>query len=157
MAGGGAAPSGAMTPTTRAAYVRMAAASDLYEIQSSQLAQSRTQNGGVRDFAAMMVQDHTTTTSQLMSAAQASGMSPMTPMLMPMQRDMMRRLQAAQGAAFDREYLNQQVTAHQMALALHQNYASSGDTPALRQVAATAVPIVQQHYDRVRSMAGGGM
>ena len=143
-----------MTPTARDAYVRMAAASDLYEIRSGQLAQTRTQNGALRDFAGMLIQDHTTTTSQLMAAAQASGMPPMTPALMPMQQDMLRRLEGASGAAFDREYLNQQVQAHQMALALHRNYASNGDTPALRQVASTAVPVIQMHYDRVRGMAG---
>jgi putative membrane protein len=149
------APAGAMTPTTRDAFVRMAAASDLYEIRSSQLAQTRTQNGGVREFAGMMIQDHTNTTTQLMAAAQAAGMPPITPELMPMQQDMLNRLEAASGSDFDRVYLRQQVQAHQMALALHRNYASNGDTPALRQVASTAAPIVQMHYDRVRSMAGG--
>ena len=154
MAGGMAAPSGSMTPTTRDAFVRMAAASDLYEIRSGQLAQTRTQNAGIRDFAGMLIRDHTNTTSQVMAAAQASGMPPITPALMPMQQDMLNRLERASGAAFDREFLTQQVQAHQMALALHSNYASSGDTPALRQVAATAAPVVQQHLDHVRSMAG---
>jgi putative membrane protein len=156
MAAGDAAPAaGEMTPTSRDAYVRMAAASDLYEIRSSQLAQTRTQNGALRDFAGMLIRDHTNTTTQLMAAAQAAGMPPMTPALMPMQRDMLSRLEAASGAAFDREFTAQQAQAHQMALALHSNYASSGDTPALRQVASTAVPVIQHHLDQVRGMAGG--
>jgi putative membrane protein len=155
MAADASAPAGAMTPTTRDAYVRMAAASDLYEIRSSQLAQTRTQNAAIRGFAGMLIRDHMTTTSQLTAAAQAAGMPPMTPALMPMQQDMLRRLEAASGAAFDRAFANQQVQAHEMALRLHQNYASSGDTPALRQVAATAVPVIQHHLDRVRAVAGG--
>ena len=155
MAADASAPAGAMTPTTRDAYVRMAAASDLYEIRSSQLAQTRTQNAAIRDFAGMLIRDHMTTTSQLMAAAQASGMPPMTPALMPMQQDMLNRLEAASGAAFDREFTTLQVQAHQMALALHSHYASSGDTPALRQVAATATPVIQGHLDHVRGMAGG--
>jgi putative membrane protein len=48
--------------------------------------------------------------------------------------------------------LRQQVQAHQMALALHGNYARSGDTASLRAVAATATPIVQQHLQRAREL-----
>ena len=61
------------TPTARAAYVEMAAASDMFEIQSSQLARSRAQNPAIREFAQMMIDHHTQTTQQLRAAAQAAG------------------------------------------------------------------------------------
>ncbi len=141
-----------MTPSTRDAYVQMAAASDLFEIQSSQLALTRAKNPAVRDFARMLVEHHTNTSNQLMSAAQASGMGTVTPQLMPMQQQMMTRLQAASEAQFDRVYMRQQVPAHEMALALHSNYAQNGDTPALKVVAAGAVPIVTQHLTQARTL-----
>jgi putative membrane protein len=144
------------TPTAAPAYVRMAAASDLYEIQSSTLARTRARRGDVRAFADMLVGDHTTTTQQLMGAARAAGLNPPPPMLMPMQRDMMARLRAASGADFDRVYLDEQVQAHQMALSLHQNYAQNGDAPPLRTVAANAVPIIQGHLDRAQALRAGG-
>jgi putative membrane protein len=144
----------AATPTTRDAFVAMAGASDLYEIRSSQMAQKQSRNAAVRDFAGMMIRDHNSTTKQVVAAARSAGMSPPPPALTPMQQDMLDRLKGKSGADFDREYLSQQVQAHQMALALHQNYAANGDTPALRQV-ASAVPIVQAHYDRVRQLASG--
>jgi putative membrane protein len=146
-----AAATGDMTPTQRGPYVEMAAASDLYEIQSGQLAQSRAQNAAVRDFGRMLVEHHTGTTQQLAAAATAAG-TPPTPDLMPMQAQMMSELQGASGAEFDRVFLRQQVQAHQMALALHRNYADNGDTPALRAVASAAVPIIQQHLDRARQL-----
>lgn len=149
--GASTAASGDMTPDQRDAYVQMAAASDLFEIQSSQLAVSRAQNPQVRAFAQMLIEHHTATTQQLTAAASAAGTMP-SPMLMPMQAEMISQLQGANGAEFDRVYLRQQVPAHQMALALHQNYASNGDTPGLRTVAAAAVPIVRQHLDRARAL-----
>ncbi|HEY0413030.1 MAG TPA: DUF4142 domain-containing protein [Allosphingosinicella sp.] len=148
-----AAASGDMTPTQRDAYVGMAAASDMFEIQSSQLARSRAQRPEVRDFAQMMIDDHSRTTAQLTAAAQAAGMAPPVPALLPMQATMMNQLQAASSADFDRVYLAQQVQAHQMALALHSNYGTNGDTAALRAVANAAVPVVQMHLDRVRALA----
>lgn len=145
------AEAGDMTPTQRGAYVEMAAASDLFEIQSSNLALTRAQSPAIRQFAQMMIDHHTQTTAQLTAAATAAG-TPPAPSLMQMQARMLEQLQAASGAEFDRLYVSQQVQAHQMALALHGNYARRGDTPALRSVAATATPIVQRHLDRARQL-----
>ena len=141
---------GDMTPENRTAYVEMAASSDMYEIQSSQMASSRAQNPAMRSFAQMMISDHTNTSQQLMAAASAAGLPPMTPRLLPMHADMLARLQSRSGADFDREYGRQQLMAHQQAVALHSNFAARGDTPALRVVAGAAVPIVTRHLDMVR-------
>jgi putative membrane protein len=143
--------SGDMTPENRTAYVEMAASSDMYEIQSSQIAMSRAQNPAMRNFAQMMISDHTNTSQQLMAAAQAAGLPPMTPRLLPMHAEMLSRLQSLSGASFDREYSRQQLMAHQQALALHSNYASRGDTPALRVVAGSATPVVRRHLEMVRA------
>lgn len=143
---------GNMTPRNSGGYVATAAASDLFEIQSSQLAVSRAQRPEVRQFAQMLIDHHTQTTATLTAAARASGMTPPPPMLLPMQRRMMDELGRANAGTFDRVYLRQQVPAHEMALALHRNYAAGGDTPALRTAATSAVPIVQQHLDRARQL-----
>ena len=142
-----------LTPSARAPYVEMAAASDLFEIQSSQLALSKAQRPEVRTFAQMLITHHTMTTQQLTAAASASGMTPPPPTLMPMQVAMLERLQNASTADFDRVYVREQIPAHEMALALHQNYARNGDTPALRTVAGTAVPIIQQHLTEARRLS----
>ena len=149
------AAAGDMTPSTRQGYVPMAAASDLYEIQSSQLAVSRAQAPAVREFAQMMIDHHTQTTAQLTAAANAAGVPPQ-PMLMPMQEQMLSELQAAPAGEFERTYIRQQVRAHEMALALHSNYARRGDAAPLRTVAAAATPIVQRHLDRARQLSRGG-
>ncbi len=140
-----------MTPEERAAYVAMAASRDLYEIQSGQLAGQRAQRADLRQFGQMLVTHHTQTTEQLTAAARASGMTPPPPTLLPMHREMLAALQAASGN-FDSVFLDQQVTAHEMALALHRNYARRGDTPALRSTAGAAVPIIQQHLRDARRL-----
>lgn len=154
-----AAMPGDMTPTAAQPYMMMAGASDLFEIQSSQIALQKSQNPEVRRFAQMLVDHHTQTTATLMQQAQAAGMTPPPPELMPRQRAMIAQLNAADAASFDRVYLTQQVPAHQEALALHGNYAQRGDTPQLRTAAQGAVPIVQQHLTEAQRMqaAMGGM
>jgi putative membrane protein len=148
--GAAAAMPSDMTPNNATAYMQLAASSDMYEIQSSQLATGQAQNPAMRSFAEMMIRDHTSTSQQLMAAATAAGMSPPPPQMLPMHAAMVARLQARTGADFDREYARQQLLAHQQSVALHSNYASRGDTPALRAVAGAAVPIVTQHLAQVR-------
>jgi putative membrane protein len=150
--GGMAAMSADATPEAAMSFVMKAGASDLYEIQSSQLALQKAQNADVRQFAQMMIDHHTKTTQQVTAAARAAGLTPPPPQLEPEQARMIAELQPLSGAAFDRAYVRQQRMAHEMALALHSNYAERGDTPSLRQAAATAVPIVRQHLERVRAM-----
>ena len=143
----------AMTAPGAMEFVRMAGASDLYEIQSSQAVLQTTQDPDVRRFAQMMVEHHTQTTATVMAAARAADLAPPPPALDARQQAMIQQLQQARGQDRDTLYLRQQVTAHEMALALHTNYATSGDTPQLMAAAGTARPIVARHLEEVRGLA----
>lgn len=149
---GGAYAAEAQTTPSGVDFVRMAGASDLYEIQSSQALLQSSQNADLRRFAQMMIEHHTQTTATVTAAARDAGMTPPPPALDARQTEMIRQLQAAQGTARDRLYIEQQRTAHQEALALHSGYAENGDTPQLRRAAATARPIVQRHLNEIQGL-----
>ena len=59
------APGADATTTDAASYVMKAGASDLFEIQSSQLAQQKASSPAVRDFGKMMIDHHSMTTRQI--------------------------------------------------------------------------------------------
>ena len=147
-------PPPATPPVTTVArsFLFLAGESDVFEISSSQVALQRSQNPEVRRYAAMLVEHHTLTTNQALAAAKTAGIMPPPPVLQPDKRDRITRLIAVGAADFDREYLSQQVPAHEAALALHRTYAEGGDTPQLKAVAQGAVPIVTQHLEGARSM-----
>lgn len=158
-----AVPSGPAAPIALAAtsqpapspadYLRMAAASDLYEIQSSQLVLQTSQDQALRRFADMMVEHHTATTAALTAAARAEGMTPPPATLDAAKAAMIRDLQAATGAARDALYRDQQVMAHRDALTLHASFAEGGARGALKAAAASAVPVVSGHYNQIVAMA----
>jgi len=149
------APAQMQMPRDTMGYARMAGAGDLYEIESSRLAQQKGATGAVRQFGQMMIEQHTQTTQALTSAARAAGMTPPPPALAPRQQKMIHELRGLSGAPFDAAYLRQQRMAHQEALALHAGYAENGDNAALRKVAAAAVPIVQRHIDLLAQLPKG--
>ncbi|WP_268796254.1 DUF4142 domain-containing protein [Sphingomonas sp. Leaf412] len=143
--------------TSAAPYVKAAGMSDLYEINSSQVAMERSQNPAIRRYAAMLIKHHQMTTASTMAAAKKAGMSPAKPMLDPGASASVRELQTVAVANFDRTYLAQQVPAHQAALDLHMSYGRDGDQPALRASAKKAVPIVKQHLAAAEKTKDGGM
>lgn len=142
---------------TANSYVAAAGASDLYERTSSQLVLRDARRPEVRRFAQMMIADHGKTTSQIKPAAMKSGVRVAPPpRLKAEQQAMIDALRAAPAGQREQLYLTQQVDAHRQALALHKGYASGGDKPALKAVAATAVPIVQNHLREVERLGGSG-
>jgi putative membrane protein len=140
-------------PLIAPGYLAQAASSDMFEIQSGQLALQESQNPGVQQFANMIIRDHTNSTQMLMTAAQAAHVYTSPPAMLPPQQAMLDQLRAAgSGYAFDQAFQQIQIQAHQQALMLHQNYAQSGDVPQLRATAGQIVPVVQQHLQMAQSL-----
>ncbi|HEX2559091.1 DUF4142 domain-containing protein [Phenylobacterium sp.] len=136
----------AAMPRTASAYATQAALSDLYEITSGQLAQSKGTSDHVKQLGATMVQHHTQTSQTLKATLPQAGVNVTPPTSLDARRAaMIAELQNASGADFDAKFLAQQKMAHQEALALHSTYAADGDNPALKQVAASATPVIKQH------------
>lgn len=153
---GGTAGTGTAQRVPTAEYVQRAAMSDMFEVQSGNLATERASSDNTRSFAQMMVADHTASTRDLRAAIDRSGMQTTLPTSLDGEHQAkLERLQGLQGEEFDREYMSQQMTAHRDALALHQGYSQSGDDAALREFAQQAVPVVQRHYDRLQRDGAG--
>ena len=124
-----------MTPSE---YVMTAGASDLYEITSSQVVMETTQNPQLREFAQMMVTDHTKSTADVQ--------------LNPLQQELIAELRAENGPARDAVYIAQQKASHGQALNVQKAYAMEGTAPALKNAASTIVPVVQHHILMLMAM-----
>lgn len=159
-------PAGTPVPPTRSTesapseaarqFVEKAAIGDMFEIQSSQLALERSRDEAVKAFAQMMVDDHRRLSAQMKQTLQPPNQGVAVPdRLDAKHREMMERLRAAEGAEFDRLYLQMQLAAHEEALALHNRYAAEGDHQELRSLAESAGPIVAGHLDRLRGITAG--
>jgi putative membrane protein len=68
---------------------------------------------------------------------------------------MIDNLKAAKPGDFDKEYVSQQVAAHNEALTLMKGYADHGDTDALKTAAGAIAPVVQMHLDMIKKIQDG--
>ena len=134
--------------TSAPTYASMAASGNNYEIESSKAVLGMATNPDVRDFAQMMINDHGQLGAKLMAAAKAASIG--TTNLLPPEAAMLKNLRAMPKDKMERFYVDQQVMAHEKALALHQGYADQGENAGLKAVAAEAVPIIQRHLEEIR-------
>jgi putative membrane protein len=139
---------------TTEGFVTNAAISDMYEIEAGKMAQEKGQAQAVKDFGAMMVKDHTASSTEMKPLAQAANVTLPTEMD-ERRQGMIDNLRAASAADFDATYIDQQVAAHQEAHNLLSGYAQDGENAELKAFAAKTAPIVQGHLEKARSMENG--
>ena len=134
-------------------FANTAAASDAFEIQSSQLAAEKASSAKVKNFAEQMIKAHTESTAKLKSAAAAAtpAITPV-PQLSPAQQQALASLQSKSGAEFDKAYIQAQAEAHQMTLERLRAYSTTGDVPSLKAFATEMVPIVTAHLNMAKGL-----
>ena len=134
-------------------FVQAAAASDQFEIQSSQLAQDKARGAAVKNFAAQMVQAHTGTTQQLTQIVQSKGVQPGQPELTEDQQKMVSALQGDNASRFDRDYLHCQIKGHEAAANLFKQEISQGQDAEIKSFAQQTLPTIEQHLAEARKLA----
>ena len=127
-----------------------AGAMDMYEIEAGRLALQMSTNAGVRSYGQAMIDAHTNSSAQYGAALQSIAMNPPPAQLTPDLSARLERLRTA-GTGFDAMYLDDQIAAHNEALALHQACAANGGAP-VAAVSAGLVPHIQAHLNQAQSL-----
>jgi putative membrane protein len=131
-------------------FVKEAAASDMFEIQSGKLAATKTQ-GEVQAFANQMVADHTKTSSQLKPLGQEAN-APVASEMSSSQQSMLQKLQGLNGQDFAKQYMDDQISAHKDAVSLFERYGKGGDNEKIKAWAVQTLPTIQHHLDMAQQL-----
>jgi len=91
--------------------IQQAAVSGMAEVQLGRLAEQRASSSRVKEFARMMVKDHSKANDELKQVARGQNIQLPT-QLDQKHQDLMMRLQQLRGAEFDREYMRAMVDDH---------------------------------------------
>jgi putative membrane protein len=121
-----------------------AAQDNLFEIQAGQLAAQKATNSSVKNFAQMMVRDHTNAIPYIQRVASARVVTLPTDMG-AQNKARLDRLSGLSGASFDRAYMTEIVNSHHTDVALMQNQAEQGKDQELKTQAARYLPALQAH------------
>jgi putative membrane protein len=134
-------------------FVNKVAISDMFEIQSSQLALSKEPDKDTKPFAQRMVSDHQKTSSESKSLIDAGKVNATLPTALDSEHHkMLDDLKAKSGKDFDQSYDQTQVQAHEDAVALFDAYAKGGEDAALKRWAAKTLPHLKQHLKMAQKL-----
>jgi len=134
-------------------FVTEAAASDMFEIESSKLAVERSQDPATKTFAQQMITDHTKTSEELKALVSGGKVKAMLPTAMSSaQQSMLDDLKKLNGDDFTKQYYSDQEDAHEDAVDLFKRYGDEGDNADLKAWAAKTRPALEHHLMMAKDM-----
>jgi len=136
-------------------FVVKASASGLAEVSLGKMAAEQATNPAVKKFGQHMVNDHTKANMELLALADRKKFAPAQQMEKK-HHDAALMLAKLQGAEFDRAFMAQMVTDHEMAVDLFRAEAESGKDQDLKAWAAKTLPTLKEHLQMARDLAGKG-
>ncbi|HVN05635.1 MAG TPA: DUF4142 domain-containing protein [Bryobacteraceae bacterium] len=124
-------------------FMVVAAKVDMTAAHASQIAEHQAKRPEVKTLAQTLVQDHTTSYSDLSELTTQTGAS------IPKGIDVARyqsieRLAHLKGASFDRQFIADEIAAQRRALAIFRLEAKRGENPAVKAYAAKMIPVLEK-------------
>ena len=139
------------TNTTDVLFAQLTAEGGLAEVVLGELATERAVSEAVQEFAARMVEDHTTANDELAGIAERSEI-PLPDELNAEHQAMQARLEALEGAAFELAYMRGQVVDHQKTVQLLIWEIGFGQARELQNFASDTLPVVLGHLKDARAI-----
>ena len=143
----------AATPATGNAMLEKLAQGGMTEVEAGKLALNKSTTPGVKEFAEMMVKDHSASNEKVKALAATRKLTlPKAPS--EAQQDTMKALHARTGAHFEQAYLAAQVKAHEETVAMLKSEIASGQDAETKSLARELLPTVERHLKEAYRLAG---
>jgi len=132
-------------------FVQDAIQGNRAEITLGKLVVSKTKNPSVKQFAEMMVKDHTQALSQLQQLAQQKNIQ-VPEGLPPDAQQLQSKLESATGKQFDKDYIAGMVQDHQKDVNDFQEASQSAKDPDVKQLATQLTPTLERHLQKAQQI-----
>jgi putative membrane protein len=116
------------------------------------LAQTAASSQAVKDYAQMLITDHTQDFNQLYEVAHQANLTRPDAIDAEHDKMMIDPFQKLKGAAFDHRYIQEMVTGHTKAIAVYKKEAADAQNPAVKTYAENAIPVLEKHLDGAKDL-----
>jgi putative membrane protein len=132
-------------------FINEAASGGLAEVELGQMAQTKATDPQVKEFGAMMVQDHTKANDELKALAEKKNITlPATPS--EQQRKVKDELSTKSGKDFDNAYVLNMVKDHKKDIKLFEDASKKVDDPELKAFIVKTLPTLRMHLTHVQAI-----
>ena len=144
-------------PPTDAQIAMIVVVADTVDIDAGNMAAKKTKNKSVREFAKTMVRDHAAVNAQATALAKKLGVIPeasdISKSLKSGGDKTMAQLMTLTGAAFDKAYIDNEVSYHEAVLSVLENTLIPNTANAeLKSLLETARPIFVNHLEHAKKL-----
>ena len=137
--------------TADTAFTNKAAAGGMTEIAASKLALQMSQNAKIKDFANMMITDHTMAGNKLAAIAKTKNiMLPTGPNAM--QQAALDKLSKKTGSDFNMAYVDQMYKDHKETIAMFESAQTTVKDTTLKNFITTTLPTLHKHLDAITAL-----
>ena len=144
-------PAMAASPLSDKAFVKKAIMGNNAEIDTAKMALQKSQNDQVKQYAQKMIDDHTKMLDDLHTVAQQENIK-YEDKPTPMGMKLSKKLEALNGPAFDKAYVDGMVKDHKEDVRDFNSEINSGKDQQTKAAAQKSLPIIQDHLQMVQGL-----
>lgn len=137
--------------TGDASFAAKVAAGGMTEIALSKIAAQQATTQKIKDFANMMVTDHSAAGDKLSAIARAKGIA-LPPGPDTVHKNMISDIAKKTGKDFDKAYVNQMVKDHQFTLDMLKSGEKTVKDTSLKAFVTGTIPVVQKHLNAIKAI-----
>lgn len=132
-------------------FIDMAAQTDMLEAHIGQMAATQASSQDVKDYAQMLVSDHTADYQQLTAMAAKDNLT--VPKGLDAEHDKMAApFEKLNGAAFDARYAHEMIEGHNKAISVYTMESADAQSPDVKAYASATLPTLQKHLDGAKDL-----
>ncbi|SCZ58480.1 DUF4142 domain-containing protein [Thiohalomonas denitrificans] len=135
-------------------FVTKAAQDGLVEIKMAKLAQKKAHSDRLKDFANVMLDDHSLAKQRLEEVAKQIGIK-LPKQLSESQKNLVDKMSKYKGDQFDRHFVSTILQEHKKDVSLYHRESEHGGNDELKHLAAEIAPVLEKHLDMAQSMQSG--
>ena len=132
-------------------FVTKAAQGNSAEVELGKIVAAKSKNPSVKQFAQMMVKDHTTALNELQELAQSKNLN-FNDDLPDDAKALQAKLSGAKGKELDKEYMDNMVEDHQKDVQEFTDKSQSAKDPDVKQWAGKTLPTLQKHLEKAQQI-----
>jgi len=143
----------ASSPSTSADqdFVTKAAQGNSAEVALGQIVAGKTKNPAVKQFAQMMVKDHTAALNELQELAQSKNLN-FNDALPEDAQSLQTKLSSDTGTQLDKDYMDSMLEDHQKDVQEFTDQSQKAKDPDQKQWASKTLPILQKHLEKAQQI-----
>jgi len=134
-------------------FVMKAAMGGMMEVQAANIILKNSTNDRVKNFASMMVRDHSNANNELKSLASAKGLTIPEDSLNAKNKAHMDAMEKMQGKALDKHYIDMMLNDHKKDVAEFEKESTSANDADLKNWAGKTLPTLKMHLDSVQAIS----